>query len=69
MAKTEPVEVPLIDPAIIAAAWTRHAQRVIVNAPRGCASTARVDCGEAMGRLGFNLAVMEIIECMAELDE
>ena len=46
----------------IDAAWEQHAQRIVLQVPTGCDSLRHVQGGEVMGRLGFNLAVMAVVE-------
>lgn len=44
------------------AAWDRHSQQITLSIPTGCGSHREVKGGEVMGRLGFNLAVMTVID-------
>lgn len=46
----------------IDAQWEKHAQRIVLQVPTGCDSLRQVQGGEVMGRLGFNLAVMAVME-------
>lgn len=45
----------------IDAAWERHCQQLMIHVPTGCESLRQVKGGEVMGRLGFNLAVQEVV--------
>ena len=44
------------------AAWEKHAQHIVLQVPTGCDSLRQVQGGAVMGRLGFNLAVMAVVE-------
>jgi hypothetical protein len=46
----------------IDAAWEKHAQRIVLQVPTGCDSLRQVQGGEVIGRLGFTLAVMGVME-------
>lgn len=44
------------------AAWEKHSQPITLSVPTGCDSMREVKGGDVMGRLGFNLAVMAVID-------
>lgn len=46
----------------IDAAWEKHAQCIVLQVPTGCDSLRQVHGGEVMGRIGFNLAVIAVVE-------